>query len=430
MSGLSAELKQVFKEHGDKARPVKQAAVLGAGIMGGGITITSAAHGVPVIMKDIAQEQLDLGMKTATSQVNRLVKKEQMTQEQADQVLATIEPTLEYEGFDKVDGVIEAVVENLGLKHKVLDQLEAVVRDDTLIATNTSSLRIDDIGQHMKHPERFVGMHFFNPVPVMPLVEIIQGTRTSDESVSTAVTWALKMGKTPIVVQDCPGFLVNRILTAYTRAFLQLVEEGADFEHVDKSMEAFGWPMGPAYLEDVIGIDTGSHVSDVISAGYPERMPHIENDAFRLMKSKDRLGQKNGKGFYEYTPDDSGRPQKHSSAEAHELLKEIQPNGQKDVSVEDIQQRMMLAMITEAVHCLEDKVVNSAEELDTALLMGVGFPRDKGGAIRYADSLGAKTILEQCEQYRHLGTQYEPTATIRKLAETGGSFYDEFPAGN
>ncbi|MFW5825673.1 MAG: 3-hydroxyacyl-CoA dehydrogenase NAD-binding domain-containing protein [Marinobacter sp.] len=430
MSGLSAELKQVFREHGDKARPVKQAAVLGAGIMGGGITITSAASGIPVIMKDIAQEQLDLGMKTATSQVNRLVKKEQMTREQAEEVLATIKPTLEYEGFDKVDGVIEAVVENLGLKHKVLDQLEAVVRDDTLIATNTSSLRIDDIGQHMKHPERFVGMHFFNPVPVMPLVEIIQGTRTSDESVSTAVTWALKMGKTPIVVQDCPGFLVNRILTAYTRAFLQLIEEGADFEHVDKSMEAFGWPMGPAYLEDVIGIDTGSHVSDVISAGYPERMPHIENDAFRLMKSKDRLGQKNGKGFYEYTPDDSGRPQKHSSAEAHELLKAIQPSGQKDVSVEEIQQRMMLAMITEAVHCLEDKVVNSAEELDTALLMGVGFPRDKGGAIRYADSLGAKAILEQCEQYRHLGTQYEPTATIRKLAETGGSFYDEFPAGN
>lgn len=430
MSGLSAELQQVFKEHGDKARPVKQAAVLGAGIMGGGITITSAAHGVPVIMKDIAREQLDLGMKTATSQVNRLVKKEQMTQEQADQVLATIEPTLEYEGFDRVDGVIEAVVENLGLKHKVLDQLETVVRDDTLIATNTSSLRIDDIGQHMKHPERFVGMHFFNPVPVMPLVEIIQGTRTSDESVSTAVTWALKMGKTPIVVQDCPGFLVNRILTAYTRAFLRLIEEGADFEHVDRSMEAFGWPMGPAYLEDVIGIDTGSHVSDVISAGYPERMPHIENDAFRLMKSNDRLGQKNGKGFYEYTPDDSGRPQKHSSAEAHELLKEIQPHGQKDISVEEIQQRMMLAMITEAVHCLEDKVVNSAEELDTALLMGVGFPRDKGGAIRYADSLGAKAILEQCEQYRHLGAQYEPTATIRKLAETGGSFYDEFPAGN
>ncbi|MCQ4322473.1 3-hydroxyacyl-CoA dehydrogenase NAD-binding domain-containing protein [Stutzerimonas stutzeri] len=430
MSGLSAELKQVFKEHADKARPVKQAAVLGAGIMGGGITITCATQGVPVVMKDITQAQLDLGMKTATSQVNRLVKKEQMTQEQADQVLASIEPTLAYQGFDKVDGVIEAVVENLGLKHKVLDELEAVVRDDTLIATNTSSLRIDDIGQHMKHPERFVGMHFFNPVPVMPLVEIIQGTRTSGESVSTAVTWALKMGKTPIVVQDCPGFLVNRILTAYTRAFLQLIEEGADFEHVDKAMEAFGWPMGPAYLEDVIGIDTGSHVSDVISAGYPKRMPAIEHDAFRLMKSKDRLGQKNGKGFYEYTPDDSGRPQKHSSAAAHELLKSIQPNGQKEVSVEEIQQRMMLAMITEAVHCLEDRVVNSAEELDTALLMGVGFPRDKGGALHYADSLGAKAILERCERYRHLGVQYEPTATIRKLAETGGSFYDEFPAGN
>ncbi|SFR68327.1 3-hydroxyacyl-CoA dehydrogenase / enoyl-CoA hydratase / 3-hydroxybutyryl-CoA epimerase / enoyl-CoA isomerase [Marinobacter daqiaonensis] len=430
MSSLSSELQQVFKEHADKARPVRKAAVLGAGIMGGGITITSAAHGVPVLMKDIAEAQLELGMNEARRQVGRLVQKEKITPEQAEEVMASIDPTLEYLGFDQVDAVIEAVVENLDLKHRVLDELENVVRDEAIIATNTSSLRIDDIGQHMKHPERFVGMHFFNPVPVMPLVEIIQGTKTRDEAVSTAVTWALKMGKTPIVVQDCPGFLVNRILTAYTRAFLELVAEGVDFEHIDKSMEAFGWPMGPAYLEDVIGIDTGSHVSDVISAGYPDRMPHIENDAFRLMKSRDRLGQKNGKGFYDYTPDDSGRPQKHSSPEAHELIRTIQPNGRKELSVEEIQQRMMLAMITESVHCLEDRVVGSAEELDTALLMGVGFPRDKGGAIRYADSLGAKAVLAQCELYRHLGAQYEPTATIRKLAETDGSFYDEFPAGN
>lgn len=430
MSSLSSKLQQVFKEHADRALPIRQAAVLGAGIMGGGITITSAAHGVPVIMKDIAQAQLDLGSREARRQVDRLVQKEKLTPEQAEEVMASIAPTLEYHGFDQVDAVIEAVVENLGLKHKVLNELEEVLRKDAVIATNTSSLRIGDIGEHMKHPERFVGMHFFNPVPVMPLVEIIQGAKTADEAVSTAVTWALKMGKTPIVVQDCPGFLVNRILTAYTRAFLELVTEGVDFEHIDKSMEAFGWPMGPAYLQDVVGIDTGSHVSDVISAGYPDRMPHIENDAVRLMKSQDRLGQKNGKGFYDYPSDDSGRLQKHSSPEAHELIRAIQPNGRKEISVEDIQKRMMLAMIIEAVHCLEDKVVNSAEELDTALLMAVGFPRNKGGAIHYADSLGAKAILEECEQHRHLGSQYEPTATIRKLTETGGSFYDEFPAGN
>ena len=249
---------------------MKQAAALAPGIMGGGITITSAIHGVPVIMKDIAQKALDLGMKTATSEVNRLVKKEKMTQVQTEEVLATIQPNLEYQDFDQIDGVIEAVVENLGLKHKVLDQVEAEVREDTLIATNTSSQRIDDISQYMKHPERFVGIHFFNPVPVMPMVEIIKGSRTSDESVSTAVTWALKMGKTPIVVQDCPGFLVNRIITAHTRAFLHLVEEGADFEHIDKSMKAFGWPMGPAYLEDVIGIDIGSHVSYTYVGTLPE----------------------------------------------------------------------------------------------------------------------------------------------------------------
>lgn len=430
MSSLSPELQQVFRQHADKALPVRKAAVLGAGIMGGGITITSAAHGVPVVMKDIAQAQLDLGLAEAKRQLSRQLKKEKITQEQADQILASIDPTLEYTAFDQCDAVIEAVVENLGLKHRVLDEVEAVVSDKAIIASNTSSLRIDDIGAHMKHPQRFVGMHFFNPVPVMPLVEIIQGTRTSDEAVSTAVTWAVNMGKTPIVVQDCPGFLVNRILTAYTRAFLELVAEGADFEHIDKAMEAFGWPMGPAYLEDVVGIDTGSHVSDVISAGYPERMPPIENDAFRLLKSEERFGQKNGKGFYEYQPDDSGRPSKHSSPEAHELIRSIQPHGQKDVSVGEVQERMMLAMITEAVHCLEDRVVNSAEELDTALLMGIGFPRERGGAIHYADSLGARVILEQCERYRHLGRQYEPTATIRKLAQSGGTFYDAFPAGN
>lgn len=429
MSSLSKELQQVFKDHGDKARPISKGAVLGAGIMGGGITITSATHGIPMIMKDIADAQLELGLKEARRQVARLVKKEKITDARGEQIIAAIEPTLSYDNFGEVDGVIEAVVENLSLKHRVLDELEAVLPAQSIIASNTSSLRIDDIGQHMKHPERFVGMHFFNPVPVMPLVEIIQGSKTSDEAVSTAVTWALKMGKTPIVVQDCPGFLVNRILTAYTRAFLTLVEEGVDFEHIDKSMEAFGWPMGPAYLEDVIGIDTGSHVSDVISAGYPERMPFIENDAFRCMKEAGRLGQKNGKGFYEYQPDDSGRPQKVSSPDAHELLRAIQPNGAKEVSVEEIQQRMMIAMITEAVHCLEDKVVNSAEELDAALLMGVGFPKHLGGAMRYADSLGAAEIIRLCEQFRHLGTQYEPTPTLRTLAETGGSFYDAFPAG-
>jgi 3-hydroxyacyl-CoA dehydrogenase / enoyl-CoA hydratase / 3-hydroxybutyryl-CoA epimerase / enoyl-CoA isomerase len=346
-----------------------------------------------------------------------------MGQEKADNVLASITPQLDYTHFTSADVVIEAVVENIKVKHVVLSELEGVVREDTVIASNTSSLRIDDIAVPLKCPENFVGMHFFNPVPVMKLVEIIKGAKTSDTAVSTAVGYAVAMGKTPIVVKDCPGFLVNRVLTGYMRGFLQLIADGADFEKCDKVLEAFGWPMGPAYLEDVVGMDTGSHVSDIISAGYPDRMPPIALDALKLMAQNKRFGQKNGIGFYKYETDPNGKPKRSVAEDTRALLAQIQPNGTRDFTDQEIIERTMLPLIIEAAHAIEDGVVASPVELDQALLMGIGFPAYLGGPLKYADWLGLAHVCERADSYAKLGKAYEPTARMRAMAAAGQTYY-------
>jgi 3-hydroxyacyl-CoA dehydrogenase/enoyl-CoA hydratase/3-hydroxybutyryl-CoA epimerase/enoyl-CoA isomerase len=416
-------LKRLFRQHAQRARPVQRAAVLGAGIMGGGIAAMSAMSGVPVLLKDIAPAQLDLALAEVKKQSTRLVKNGRQSQQKADAIFGSVRPQLDNDGFDAADFAIEAVVENIGVKHKVLIELEDSVRPDTVIASNTSSLLIEDLAAPLKRPENFVGLHFFNPVPVMPLVEVIRGARTSEEAVATAVSYAVAMGKTPIVVRDCPGFLVNRILTAYIRGFLQLVADGADFARVDQAMEAFGWPMGPAYLEDVVGIDTASHVCDVIAAGYPARMPPLEHDALRLMAAHQRLGQKNGTGFYRYVPDPQGRPRRMPAHDTNTLLAQVQPFGALEFADEEIVDRMMLPLIIEAACALEDQVVATPGELDMALLLGAGFPAYLGGPLKYADWMGLGEVVRRAQRYSQLGAAYWPTQSMRKMAAAGHTYY-------
>jgi 3-hydroxyacyl-CoA dehydrogenase/enoyl-CoA hydratase/3-hydroxybutyryl-CoA epimerase/enoyl-CoA isomerase len=416
-------LKKLFRQHARTARPVVQAAVLGAGIMGSGIAYASAVKGVPVRLKDVSDDKLAVAMAEAGRQIERQVKAGRISPARAGQVLASIVPQTGFDGFDGVDLVIEAVIEKLAIKHAVLAQLEEMVGSDTIIASNTSSLRIDDIAQPLKRPDNFVGMHFFNPVPMMALVEVIKGSRTSAVAVSTTVGYVVAMGKTPVVVKDCPGFLVNRLLTPYIRAFMQLVSEGADFAQVDRAMETFGWPMGPAYLEDVIGIDTGTHVSDIISAGYPQRMPPLEHDALQLMARHQRFGQKNGAGFYRYAAGANGRPVKSAAPETYALLAQIQPNGLREFSAREIVERMMLSMLVEAAHALEDGVVGTPAELDMAMTLGLGFPRYLGGPLKYADWLGLAEVVRLGDQYGHLGAQYQPTPAMRAMAAAGAQYY-------
>jgi 3-hydroxyacyl-CoA dehydrogenase/enoyl-CoA hydratase/3-hydroxybutyryl-CoA epimerase/enoyl-CoA isomerase len=416
-------LKKRFKSYGQGARPVKSMAVLGAGIMGGGIAYTSALRGTPVRLKDIAPPPLALGMKEASRQLARQVKTGRLDQAKADAVLATIHPQLDDAGFGEVDLVIEAVVENLSVKHQVLSALEGVVRPDTVIASNTSSLRIDDIARPLARPENFVGMHFFNPVPVMALVEVVRGERTSDAAVSTAVAHAVRMGKTPVVVKDCPGFLVNRLITPYVSGFLQLLADGADFAEVDRVMEAFGWPMGPALLQDVVGMDTGGHVGDVIAAGYPQRMRPVTRNAVKLMVEHRRYGQKSGAGFYRHGLDPSGKPVRSPDPEAQALVATLQFDGPRTFGEAEIVDRLMLPMVIEAAHALEEGVVATAAELDMALTLGIGFPAYLGGALQYADWLGLAEVVARCERLGGLGPAYEPTARMREMAATGARFH-------
>lgn len=400
---------------------ISKAAVLGAGIMGGGIAYQSALRGTPIAMKDIAQAGLDLGMKEAQTLVAKQVKRGKMTTESADKIIGSITPTLAYEDLVGAELVVEAVVENENVKKSVLAELESVVADDVIIATNTSTISVDSLATALKKPERFCGMHFFNPVPLMPLVEVIRGQETSKETIASTVAYAKALGKTPIVVNNCPGFLVNRILFPYFGAFSTLVHEGADFRQIDRVMEEFGWPMGPAYLLDVVGIDTAVHAQAVMASGFARMELGFESAIDKLYAQGD-LGQKSGRGFYEYVVDENGRASKQPNPEIDALIAGVSAE-RRSFSDSEIRDRLMLALCLETVRCLEDGIVETAIEADMGLVLGLGFPKFRGGALRFIDQLGLEEFCKLADSYAHLGSMVAPTAKLREMADAKQSFY-------
>ncbi|GLS27405.1 fatty acid oxidation complex subunit alpha FadB [Marinibactrum halimedae] len=404
------------------ASAVEQAAVLGAGIMGGGIAYQSAYKGTPIIMKDINQAGIDLGLNEASKLLSKLQSRGRISAEKMANILNSITPSLSYGDFDKVDLVVEAVVENPKVKHAVLSEAEDKISEDTILTSNTSTISIDHLAEPLKRPENFLGMHFFNPVHKMPLVEVIRGAKTSDEAVAKTVNYALAMGKKPVVVRDCPGFLVNRILFPYMGAFMQLLRDGADFVKVDKIMENFGWPMGPAYLCDVVGIDTGVHGADVMAEGFPDRMGYDYKSANHVMFENNRLGQKNGKGYYKYELDKKGKPKKKTDPDAVELLKPVVAEP-KDFSEEEIVDRLMVAFCLEAVRCLEEGIADSATDVDMALIYGLGFPPFRGGPMRYIDDMGVAEFVAKADKYAELGNLFKATDKLREMAANGERFY-------
>ena len=417
------ELKRKAKAHDEIARDVKQAAVLGAGIMGGGIAYQSAVKGTPILMKDIREEAIELGLNEASKLLGNRVEKGRLTPAKMAEALNAIRPTLSYGDFAHVDIVVEAVVENPKVKQAVLAEVEGQVREDAILASNTSTISINLLAKALKRPENFVGMHFFNPVHMMPLVEVIRGEKSSEVAVATTVAYAKKMGKNPIVVNDCPGFLVNRVLFPYFGGFARLVSAGVDFVRIDKVMEKFGWPMGPAYLMDVVGIDTGHHGRDVMAEGFPDRMKDERRSAIDALYDANRLGQKNGKGFYAYETDKRGKPKKVADAGVLEVLKPIVYE-QREVSDEDIVNWMMIPLCLETVRCLEDGIVETAAEADMGLVYGIGFPPFRGGALRYIDTLGVAEFVALADRYADLGPLYHPTAKLREMAKTGQRFFN------
>ena len=407
------------------AAKVNIAAVIGAGVMGGGVAYQSALKGTPIVMKDISEEALQLGFAEAKKLLAKRVGKGIMTGEQMADVLTSINGTLTYGDVANTDIVIEAVVENVKVKKMVLAELEDVVSEDTILASNTSTISITELATATKHPERVCGMHFFNPVPLMPLVEVIRGERTSDETIATTVAYALAMGKKPIVVNDCPGFMVNRVLFPYLNAFDKLVNDGADFLHIDKVMEGFGWPMGPAYLIDVVGMDVAVHGAEVMAEGFPERMKNDFTGSTESFYKLGRLGQKSGSGYYKYENDKRGRPKKLVDEEAISLVAESSTNTRSadDFSDEEILERMMLSLCLEVVRCLEDNIVDSPESADMSLIWGIGFPPFRGGALRYIDSIGSKAFVQMAKKYSDLGSAYEVPKLLEDMAANDEKFF-------
>lgn len=415
-------LKKKAKAFDKTAKETKKAAVLGAGIMGGGIAYQSALKGTPIMMKDIAEAGIELGLNEANKLLAKRVEKKKMKPLAMGETLNRIRPTLSYAEFGDVDTVVEAVVENPKVKKMVLAELEDNVSEDTIVTSNTSTISIDLLAEDLKRPENFLGMHFFNPVHMMPLVEVIRGKKTSEEAVATVVAYAKKMGKTPIVVNDCPGFLVNRVLFPYFAGFAGLVRDGADFQKCDKVMEKFGFPMGPAYLLDVVGIDTGVHANEVMAEGFPDRMKADFKSAMDVMFENNRYGQKNGKGFYVYETDKKGKPKKVVDQETYELIKPVVAEA-KDFDAEEIIARCMIPMCIEIARCLEEGIVDTPAEADMGLIFGIGFPPFRGGACRYMDTVGMAEFVALCDKFADLGNLYKPTDRMREMAANGESYF-------
>jgi len=415
-------LKHKARQYEKAARAVNQAAVLGAGIMGGGIAYQSALKGTPILIKDIREEAIQQGLAEAAKLLEKRVEKGRLTPAQMAEALNGIRPTLSYGDFGQVDLVVEAVVENPKVKQAVLAEVEGTVKDDCVLATNTSTISIGFLARSLKRPENFCGMHFFNPVPVMPLVEVIRGEQSSERTIATTVAFARKMGKNPIVVRDCPGFLVNRVLFPYFDGFARLLGAGIDFQRIDRVMETFGWPMGPAYLLDVVGIDTAHHARGVLAEGFPERMKQERRTAIDALYEAGRLGQKNGKGFYRYEPDAGGKPKKLPDPEVAGVLAPIVFE-QRELSDEDIVHSLMLPLCLESVRCLEEGIVGSAAEADMGLVYGIGFPPFHGGALRYIDNVGVAEFVALADRYADQGALYRPTEKLREMARNGQTFF-------
>lgn len=414
----------ILKTEGERRR-VEAAAVLGAGVMGGKIAWLFTQADVPVAMKDIAVDALQTGYAEARDIYSQLQKRGKYDERLVNLKMHHLSGTLDYEAIGDPDIVVEAVVENLDVKKKVLAEVEERVREDTLIVSNTSSLSITEMAAALKHPERFAGMHFFNPPNRMPLVEVISGEKTAYAALRDVGYLALALGKTPVFVSDRPGFLVNRLLMPYLNEAVIMAEEGHDFPRIDRLIASFGMPMGPFTLLDEIGIDVGHEVARVLREAYGERMETggvFEEVAGR----KDLLGKKSGKGFFVYGGAGGKKSKKGAevNSEMQEILKKHQTRTPTKLSDDDIVQRPLLAMMNEAARALEEESVGSPWELDLALIMGTGFPPFRGGLLKYGDALGLVALRERLNDYsKRFGARFEPAPLISRYAEEGRGFY-------
>ncbi len=396
---------------------IESMGVVGAGIMGSGIAAANVKRGLGVWMKDASPEALRKGLQSALDEASFDRELKGPSAAKLSQNAPRLNAVAHDADWSVCDLVIEAIVENPDIKKQVLPQIESQLSKESFLASNTSTIPITSLAESLSRPEQFCGIHFFNPVRRMQLVEVIRGEKTSDETVATAVAYAKRLGKMPIVLKDGPGFLVNRLLLPYMNEALELLLDGVSIAEVEKAAKAFGMPMGPITLYDVVGLDTALFAGRVLWEAFPDRIA-VSPLLSRLVKVG-RLGQKTGAGFFAYQgKKNKPQPDPEFDKIVQDLLREP-----RQLSREQITSRLFLPMLLEATRVLEEQLVRDVRDVDLGLIFGIGFPAFRGGLLFWADQIGADTILKQLEEIEYLGARAAPTPMLEAMAQSGKKFY-------
>jgi 3-hydroxyacyl-CoA dehydrogenase/enoyl-CoA hydratase/3-hydroxybutyryl-CoA epimerase/3-hydroxyacyl-CoA dehydrogenase/enoyl-CoA hydratase/3-hydroxybutyryl-CoA epimerase/enoyl-CoA isomerase len=402
-----------------KPKEIQRVGVLGAGIMGAGIAGAHVRRGLPVTLLDAVPAALEKGVANITKVMQDRIGIGRMTPADLVAALGRLSTTATLTAMADRDAVIEAVIENEATKVQVYKELELLLKPEAILASNTSTISITRMAKWVARPENFAGMHFFNPVDRMQLVEVIRGEKTSDQTVVTLVALAKRIGKTPIVVRDCPGFLVNRILFPYINESLVLLEEGAKPRAIDKAAVAFGMPMGPITLNDLVGLDTSLYAGRVVNTAFADRAKTTR--ILDELVAAGRLGQKSGAGFYSYAKGGRGVDDPFLTA----LVERLRTGKPREIGPEEITDRLFLPMVVEASRVLMEGIVREPGDVDMGLILGIGFPAFRGGLLRWADSLGLAQVVEKLKRHEALGPRFQPTEQLRRLAAEGRGFYKD-----
>ncbi|MCA9073651.1 MAG: enoyl-CoA hydratase/isomerase family protein [Planctomycetaceae bacterium] len=398
---------------------IKQAAVIGAGTMGGGIAMNYANAGIPVLLKETEHERLDKGVAIIRKNYESTVAKGKLTEEKMEQRMSLIKPTTSYDGFENADIIVEAVFENMALKKQVFGEIDEIAKDDCILASNTSTLDIDEIAAATKRPASVIGHHFFSPANIMPLIEIVRGKETSDTVIATSMDLAKGLRKTGVLVGNCFGFVGNRMFEQYQRQAQFLIEEGATIEHVDKVMYDWGMAMGPLAVADLAGIDVGIRVHqenvDQIPDGY--RTALVGQKLFDM----GRYGQKTGAGWYKY----EGRTPV-SDPEINQLVIDTAREAgieQREIGDQEILERCLYSLVNEGAKLLEEGIALRSVDIDMIYIMGYGFPAFRGGPMKAADIIGLKEVYDRvCHYNDQYGQWWEPAPLLKQLAESDATF--------
>ncbi|HEX6367314.1 MAG TPA: fatty acid oxidation complex subunit alpha FadJ [Longimicrobium sp.] len=402
-----------------KPKDVDQIAVVGAGFMGAGIAAASAESGITVRLKDVKPEAAAKGLRTARESLIKRAKRKKMRRFEVTKLIDRVQPTTEYSGFHTSDVIVEAVFEELSLKHRVIQEIEAAAGEGVVLGSNTSTIPITKLAEASSRPDHVIGLHFFSPVEKMPLVEIITHAGTADWVTATAHAYAKKIGKTPIVVHDSPGFYVNRILSPYMAEAALLLQEGVRMEELDRAMTEWGFPVGPVTLYDEVGLDVAQKSGKIMAEALSDRMGTPPTVIDRMVEDG-RLGRKNNKGFYKFGEDGK----KAGPDEAVYAL--IGSPAKKEIPRAELQERLGLIMINEAVRTLEEGVLRSARDGDVGAVFGIGFPPFRGGPFWYVDTAGAQNVLDRLRALeQRFGARYRPAKMLEEMARDGKKFFPE-----